>query len=70
MWDFGTAMVEPFVMDAGEVRQIFIEMDFEDRQMSRDASVVVWGFEGEVTLVHKGGIPSSSFATLPDDNDD
>lgn len=69
-WDFGTAMVEPFEMTAGEERQIFIEMDFEERQMSRDASVVVWGFEGEVTLVHDGGIPSSSFATLPDDNDD
>ena len=63
-------MVEPFMMTAGEQRQIFIEMDYEDRQMSRDASVVVWGFEGEVTLTHNGGIPSSSFATLPDDNDE
>ena len=63
-------MLEPFEMYAGEEKQMFIEMDYEDRQMSRDVSVVVWGFDGEVTLVHNGGIPSSSFATLPDDNDD
>jgi hypothetical protein len=30
-WDFGTAMVEPFEMIADETRQIFIEMDYEDR---------------------------------------
>jgi hypothetical protein len=35
--------------------------------MSRDASVVVWGFEGEVTLVHNGGIASMSFNGLIDE---
>ena len=63
-------MIEPFEMTAGETRQIIIEMDYEDRQMSRDASVVVWGFDGEVTLEHNGGIESSSFDVLPEDADE
>jgi len=63
-------MLEPFEMTAGQELQMFIEMDYEDRDMARDVSVVVWGFDGEVELVHNGGIPSSSFETLPDDNDD
>jgi len=63
-------MIEPFEMNAGETRQIFIEMDYEERQMSKDASVVVWGFDGEVTLEHNDGIQSTSFNVLPDDNDE
>ena len=64
-------MLEPFEMTAGQELQIFLEMDYEEREMSRDASVVVWGFDGPVKLVHNGGIPSSTgFTTLPDDNDD
>ena len=63
-------MLEPFEMTAGQELQMFIEMDY-DRDMARDASVVVWGFDGPVELVHNGGIPSSSFDhTLPPDNDD
>ena len=61
-------MLEPFEMTAGQELQMFIEMDYED-SLSRDVSVVVWGFDGPVKLVHNGGIPSSSFATLPADND-
>ena len=63
-------MLEPFEMTAGQELQMHIEMDFEDRDMARDASVVVWGFDGPVELVHNGGIPASSFETLPPDNDE
>ena len=68
-WNFGTTMLEPFEMTAGQEHQIYIEMDYEDRDMARDASVVVWGFDGEVELTHNGGIPSSSFDTLPPEDD-
>jgi len=63
-------MLEPFEMTAGEERRITLEMDYNEQIALRDASVVVWGFDGEVTLVHRGGIKSSSFNVLPDDNDD
>ena len=62
-------MLEPFEMRAGQELQIYLEMDYEDKDMARDASVVVWGFDGEVELTHNGGIPSSSFDTLPPEDD-
>jgi len=68
-WDFGTAMLEPIEMTAGQELQMYIEMDYEDRDMARDASVVVWGFDGPVKLTHNGGIPSSSFPTISADNE-
>jgi len=69
-WDSGTTMLEPFEMTAGEERTIILEMDWRPRQKTlRDASVVVWGFDGEVTLVHRGGILSSSFREIPHEGD-
>ena len=62
-------MLEPFEMTAGQELQMFIEMDYEDRDVPRDASVVVWGFDGPVKLVHNKGIRSKSFKTLPADNE-
>ena len=44
-------------MKAGETRQIYIEMDW-NRPIHRDVSLVAWGFDGEVTLVHNHGIKS------------
>ena len=71
-------MVEPFEMKAGETRQVFIEMNYDridwwsgqSWPMKRDASVVAWGFDGEVTLVHNGGIESTSFPGLPENSDE
>ena len=51
-------MVGPYEMTAGEKFRIYIEIDYEHRDMPRDASVVVWGFDGPVKLVHDRGIPS------------
>ena len=51
-------------MRAGEKRKITVVMDYEGRAMSRDLSVVVWGFDGKVKLEHNDGIPSESFPKL------
>ena len=63
-------MMGPYDIKAGEKFWIDIEIDYEHRDMPRDASVVVWGFDGPVKLVHDRGIPSQSFPTLPAVNDD
>ena len=52
-------------MNAGETRDLWVEMDFEMRpEMSHDISVVAWGDRGVVRLQHKDGIPSDHFPTL------
>lgn len=56
------------MMAEGETRQIWVEMDFWDRHMYRDFSVVVWGREGELTLEHEAGFESTDFEMLPPDD--
>ena len=57
----GTEMPEPFMMRADETRDLYIEIDFTRREMAHDVSVVAWGEDGPVSLVHTGRIPSDSW---------
>ena len=56
-------------MAADEVRTVFIEMDYQEREMAKDFSIVAWGDTGPITLTHMGGLSSMSFTELPDDAD-
>ena len=54
-------MPEPFMMRAGETKDLYIEIDFSREEMAKDVSVVVWGEDGPVKLVHDDGIPSDEW---------
>lgn len=73
----GTIMLDPFTMEAGEERSIYIEMDYNRQHMAKDVSIVAWGDEGDICIEHKGGIESDKFPQLSerkkekqDDSDD
>lgn len=54
-------MCDPFDMAAGETLDIFVEMDYENRDSPRDFSVVAWGDTGELEIKHKKGLVSKTF---------
>lgn len=60
----GSIMLPPFNMSAGQEISIYIEMDYGNRTMSKDVSVVVWGDKGKVCLEHKAGIETASMVTI------
>lgn len=68
-WEFGTAMLEPLQMTAGQSYTVWLELDYVDRDMMKDFSVVAWGKEGGITLTHDGGLSSKSFADVGTDDD-
>ena len=49
-WESGTVMSDPFIMQKGESRKVWVNIDYEGRQVPRDLSVVAWGFDGPVSL--------------------
>ena len=51
-------------MSAGQTLNIYIEMDYNRKDMAKDVSVVVWGDGGKVCLEHKGGIETDEFVTI------
>ena len=60
----GSIMLSPFQMSAGQTKTIYIEMDYNRKEMAKDVSVVVWGDKGKVCLEHKGGLETDSFVTI------
>ena len=57
-------MLNPFTMNAGEELDIFIEMDYNRREMAKDVSIVAWGDKGDICIEHKGGLESDHFKVL------
>ena len=57
-------MLNPFKMRKGQEISLYIEMDYNRKEMAKDVSVVVWGDKGKVCLEHKGGLETDSFVTI------
>ena len=54
-------------MEAGETREVVIEMDYEGREAEKDFSVAAWGHKGvedSLRLTHNNGLATTSFATI------
>ena len=69
-WNQGTKLIEPFTMEKGESRKVFVELDYASRpEMARDFSVVAWGHNGKILgriqLTHNDGLESTSFPDMP-----
>ena len=55
------------MMEAGETKEVIVEMGYAGRDIERDFSVVAWGHKGQensLRLTHNEGLATSSFATL------
>ena len=58
------------MMQKGESRKVFVELDYASRpEMAQDFSVVAWGHNGQklgrLQLTHNHGLESTSFPDLP-----
>ena len=67
-WHFGTGMLGPFAMTAGETRDVWIEMDYQNRDMAKDFSIVAWGHDGALSLTNNAGLESMNFNDIPDED--
>ena len=59
-------MLEPFTMQAGEELSVYIEMDYNRRDMAKDVSIVAWGDKGDICIEHNDGIESDHFKQVKD----
>ena len=66
-WTDGSVDVPPFEVTAGTKKKIILEFDWDDffaREVTKDFSLIVYGSDGEVTLLPSNEDNQNEFETI------